>query len=58
MSYRVTTIQDITNVGGNVVVVEFDDFYAVQDYFDAMTEDMDDDEKENFMFNAKIEGIK
>lgn len=57
MSFKVTTVQNITNTGGNVVVGEFDDFYAVQDYLSVMTENMEDDEKESFMFNVKIEEI-
>lgn len=57
MNYKLTTVYNITNAGGTEEVHEFDDFYDLQTYIEEITEDMNDANREAFLYNCKLEEV-
>jgi len=55
MIYKLTTVTNITNNGGIEEVTEHESLYELQDYLETVTIDMDDANKEAFLYNCKIE---
>lgn len=56
--YKLTTVTNITNAGGNVEEFMFDNFNELQDYIEEITQDMNEYNKEAFLYNCAVNKIE
>jgi hypothetical protein len=57
MIYMLTEVYDVTNTGADTEVLEFDTFNELQDHIETVTSGMSDDDRELYMYYARVEEL-